>query len=180
MEPSIAIGAELFDITWWIVYDSVRVSLDKQHYEPNTENKWEYAKCSLRNQASAVGNAQNNAALDLIDDPNSWLYFLSDDNTMHEIFYEHLAQAIANYPGKRAFVFSQQVGAWVRGAGPGSMMVGAIDLGQYCVLRSLVGERRLDAPNYNADGILITTLYQEQSEAFEFLPFVMCNYNKLR
>ena len=180
MEPSVMAGADLFDLTWWIVYDGIRVPDSRKTYSPNTFNgTWICKIATHMKPGSCVGNSQNNYALDRIDLDN-WVYFLSDDNIMHENFYSCLSQAIADHPEKRAFVFPQQVGDWVRGAGPGSMIVGAIDLGQYCLFRSLIGERRLNAPSYDADGFLITELYQTYPGDFEFLPFVMCNYNKLR
>lgn len=179
MEPSIDAVADYFDTTWLIAYDGLRVKEKDLGYLPDTGKNWELYKAVVSKPGSAVGNAQNNHCLECIPSDN-WVLFLSDDNVVHPDYGSRLSDAIEMLPDKRAFIYQQQVGSWVRGCGPATMHIGQIDLAQFTLHRSLIGARRLDHTKYEADGILIEALYQEYPDLFTFLPVTACYYNKLR
>lgn len=181
IEPSIALGSALFDLTWWTVYDSLHVPADLCNFKAETRRRWRQISLSAADPLSAVGNAQNNAALDQIKDPNAWCFFLSDDNTMHPEFYPRLSRAITAQPNKRAFIFHQQVHpTGVRPAHLATVKKEFIDLAQFVLRRDLIGTCRFDLPVYQSDGLLVEAIYNSHPTDFALLDSILCYYNRLK
>jgi len=95
--------------------------------------------------------------LDLIHD--GWVYFLDDDNIIHENFEKAFTSAVDKYPQSQWFCFIQ-----VRKNGEvylqptDSPCVGNIDSGQVVLTRALIGNSRFPLHSYAADGELFISL----------------------
>jgi hypothetical protein len=71
--------AEGFNLSWMVVYSPER---------------------------GGSGGHERNAALDVIHDPEAWVYHCDDDNTVHETFAEVLLREIGRHPEALCFSFA--------------------------------------------------------------------------
>lgn len=106
---------------------------------------------------SFFGNQLRNLLLDLVQD--GWVYFLDDDNVLHENFENAAFHAVECNPDANWFCFIQ-----VRRDGrvylnpTDSPQVGNIDMGQVVIRRSFINNFRFPENSYAADGELFILL----------------------
>lgn len=118
---------------------------------------------------------------------NGWVYFLDDDNIIHEGFYEYVLKTSLKNPEKKVHVVSQNVdkkdftGLEFRIAAPEFMKVQGVDLAQYIVSTEVYNEYEYTyLPDYRADGILISSVHAEHPEWFTFTESILSHYNYLQ
>lgn len=123
----------------------------------------------------------------LIESLDDWIYFLDDDNILHEDFYYAISNFFYEYQGEKlGFIFSQWVGGkdfsglMIREAKPENVKVQKIDLAQYLLHRDLFTGSHWFGESYTADGIFIEKLYDELAEEFHIENRVLCYYNYLQ
>ena len=132
-----------------------------------------------------IGHSLLNKVLDFIPD-DAWVYFLDDDNEMHPDFPSEIWHMHKENPESEGFIFSQYIGGRdftgleVRVAKPENVKVQKIDMAQFVLKMSLIGERKFLPMTYTADGIFIEEIYREYPEKFIFSDRVLCNYNSLQ
>lgn len=127
-----------------------------------------------------------------INDQNSWLYFLDDDNILHEKFYQRIEYYHKEYPDHKGLIFSQYVGGKdftgldVREASSENVKVQKIDLAQYILHADLFYNHdktamKLFSSGYRADGEFIEELYNGVArDSFVIIPEILCYYNHLK
>jgi len=147
------------NIRWYIVNDFQHNFLKQKDRENNEEFYREWLKESwvsvYYHEDHCWGHPQRNFALDLITD--GWVLFLDDDNIMHSEFYPEFAHFMDN-PDLDAMIFKLANANGIIEAKPENIGVGTIDIVQYVLKRSYIGDNRLSPP-YCADGLFIHNLY---------------------
>jgi glycosyltransferase involved in cell wall biosynthesis len=122
--------------------------------------------------------------IDKIED--GFIYFLDDDNILHENFYDVIFKEVKANPTKRGFIFSQKVsgkdftGLDIREAKPENTRVQHIDMAQFLLKRDLIGSERFVSGDYKADGYFIEKIFKNNTEDFYFINDVLCYYNYLK
>jgi len=169
------------EIKWSIIFDtSVIPSIDTEIFEKYSGHDLKFWKGT----PGDMGHMLLNRAIDGISG-DEWLYVLDDDNTMHEDFLEEISKAVSDNPSTEAIIVSQFVGGkdfsgvQVREALPENVKVQKIDMAQFVLKKSVLGEKRLVPMTYVADGMLIEDLYNTCPMKFTFLNKILCNYNAL-
>jgi len=127
------------------------------------------------------GHQMINQTLDEID--GGLIYILDDDNIIHPNFFRIINDWQHNYPHLQGLIFSQKVGGIdfsgldIREADISNVVVGKIDMAQFCLQRELIGDHRIPIGYYVGDGIFIESLFNEQKESFLINKDVGCYYN---
>jgi len=172
------------EINWHIVFDTVNLKdidaellcdlkddLTTYHFEKGNAGGMLYPQCST--------------IIKKISD--SWIYFLDDDNMIHEGFYEYVLKTSLENPDKKVHVVSQNVdgkdftGLTYRQAAPEFTKVQGVDLAQYIVSSDAYNDYGYKyLPDYRADGILISAMHDEHPEWFTFTELTLSHYNYLQ
>jgi hypothetical protein len=152
---------------WIIVYDETKV-LENPHLfasEGNSKIK-EY----IHKGPGISGNPQRNYALDHVQNENTYLYFLDDDNSIHKDLYR-LLDIIDD--GK-IYTFDQ-----------GSRLLGHliapnnIDTAMFLVDFKLCKNMRWDPHVYGADVLFILECYTKNPNKWIYVNNTLCTYNHL-
>jgi glycosyltransferase involved in cell wall biosynthesis len=136
-----------------------------------------------RGETGDFGHQLLNQALDNIDD--GWIYFLDDDNILHENFEQTVQQTIEENPVCEAIIFDQEVngkdfsGVDIRKAMAANVEVSKIDIAQYTIKRSLIGSTRFRKFDYKADGHFVTEIFNSNQSKFIFVNQTLSYYNFL-
>jgi len=120
----------------------------------------------------------------VIDDIDSGLiYVLDDDNIIHPNFFNLLEDWIDNHNQFGGLIFNQKVGGIdfsgldIREADEQNMVVGKIDMAQFCLKRELIGDNRIPFGMYVGDGVFIENLYNQFPNKFLIKKEIGCYYN---
>ena len=171
-------------INWHVVFDTANLKdIDAEllgdlkddsttyHFEKGDNVGMLYPQCS--------------AIISKIED--GWVYFLDDDNIIHEGFYKYILKTSLKNPEKKVHVVSQNVdkkdftGLEFRIAAPEFIKVQGVDLAQYIVSSEVYNKHGYTyLPNYRADGILISDVHSNHPEWFTFTKSVLSHYNYLQ
>ena len=169
----------LFDIKWWVIFDTRIVKDIDAEFLSELQLSGGVA---LYYKGIDVdhGHTLLSKTLDKVDD--GFVYFLDDDNILHENFYTKLYSEIKNNPNKSGFIFSQKVsgkdftGLDVREAKPENCRVQHIDMAQFVLHRELIGDNRFKPNDYKADGYFIEHIYNMNKDKFYFISDILCYY----
>ena len=119
-------------------------------------------------------------------DPNSWFYFLDDDNILHEDFYDYITKNELLNSDSKIQVVAQLVegrdftGLTIREATSDYVGFQKTDIAQVLIKSSLVTEEGYEfGANYAADGYFIEAVLEDQPESFNFHNVVLSHYNYL-
>jgi glycosyltransferase involved in cell wall biosynthesis len=173
----------LFDIKWWVVFDTRVVKDIDADFLTDLQLTGGTA-LYLRGDNGDFGHTLLSKAIDKIN--SGFIYFLDDDNILHENFYKKLYSNIKNNPDKLGFIFSQKVdgkdftGLDIRESKPENVRVQHIDMAQFVLHRDLIGEHRFIPNDYKADGYFIEEIYNLNKEKFYFIDDILCYYNALK
>lgn len=161
-----------FPCNWYIIFDAEKVpNADVEH------PSWIHTDAV---KGGVSGNLQRNRGLDLITDPETWVYFLDDDTIIHPDFYKEVEKFTTDFPQYSAWVFNQLLkDGSERWATQQNIGVYRIDQAQYLLKRKFIGRKRFEQ-KYEADGILIEQLYKEDPRVFGYWFKTICYYNYLR
>jgi|TARA_B110000908_G_scaffold158416_1_gene199510 glycosyltransferase involved in cell wall biosynthesis len=118
---------------------------------------------------------------------SGWVYFLDDDNIIHNGFYDYILDISNKNPEKKVHVVSQNVenkdfsGLDYRMGSPEFTKKHQIDLAQYIVHTDVYNKEGYKfLPDYCADGILIESVHRNNPEWFTYTPTVLSHYNYLQ
>ncbi len=152
---------------WIIVYDGGKIA-ENPYLFANEENG--KIKEYIYKGEGVSGNPQRNFALDHIENQDTYLYFLDDDNTMHKNFYR-LLDIIDN--GK-LYTFDQENRI------PGDVIAyKRIDTAMVLIDFVLCKDVRWVSHDYNVDGVYIIDCFLENKDEWIYVNNTLCTYNKL-
>lgn len=174
---------DLFDIKWWVVFDTrIIKDIDAEFL---SELQLSGGTALFFNGIEGdYGHTLLSKTLDMID--NGFVYFLDDDNIIHEEFYNKIYSEIKENPDKLGFIFSQKVtgkdftGLDIRLASPENCKVSKIDMAQFFLHRDLISDFKFKENDYKADGYFIENIYNSNVDKFHFIEEVLCYYNYLK
>lgn len=108
------------------------------------------------------GSGCRNTALDEIQDDDTWIYFLDDDNTIHHGFQYAFQHALDQNPDAVWFIFNQlRKDGTIYLFATDRPRVNYVDTGQCVLKRWIIRDLRFDLNKYEADGIFYQTLAKE-------------------
>ena len=172
-----------FEIKWWVVFDT-RVIKDIDAEFLSELQSVGGTPLFFEGVEGDFAHSLLSKTIDLIED--GFIYFLDDDNILHEDFWDEMSKAIKENPDKRGFIFHQKVGGKdftgldIREGKPENTKVRHIDMAQFVLRRDLIGEVRFVPNDYIADGYFIEKIYRQNPEDFFFIDKVLCYYNELK
>lgn len=170
-----------YPITWWVIFDTHRLKDIEADLLHDLQNDWTKI-LFWKGTEGDYGHDLLNKCLDQI---NSWVYVLDDDNILHPNFIKLINNKIL-HEKTRGYFFHQWIGRKdftgldERIARPENIQVGQIDMGQILVHADLIGKKRLPLDQYIADGKWIESIYQENPDQFKFIDEIGCYYNELK
>lgn len=152
---------------WIIVYDANKIHKNPHQFinEGNLKIK-EY----IHSSEGISGNPQRNYALDHIQNEDTYLYFLDDDNLMHKDLYK-LLDIIDE--GK-IYTFDQQ-----NRINGNSITAGQIDSAMFLIDFKLCKAIRWVLKEYAADFYYIDQCYSLNKDKWIYVNNVLCTYNSL-
>jgi hypothetical protein len=118
-----------------------------------------------------------NFYFDTVKDEGQWVYILDDDNLMHYNF--HLADKKIEHETELIIVSQEYEPNKIRIANENNITVQKIDMAQFCVKRSAVGDLRF-WEIYRGDGYFIMELYircKEYGKKVQIMHEVFSYYN---
>jgi hypothetical protein len=171
------------DVVWNVVFDCKKVSTLSTDLLGDLKCKntrFHFTECG---DWKCQYHFANNLLTHYIRD--GFVYFVDDDNILHQNFYSSLLKLYAENPNSRGFVFSQWVGGNdfsgvdIRFGKPDNIKVGSIDLAQFVFGWELPFEyRTLFGNGYCGDGDFIVGLFQNGAKSeFTFTDEILSYYN---
>lgn len=153
---------------WIIVYDKSKVPENPLVFagEGNAKIK-EY----LHTSPGISGNPQRNYALDLLKNKDTYIYFLDDDNLVHEDLYKLLDIV----DDGRIYTFNQK--DRIR---DGRIVPGRIDTAMFLIDSKLCKTVRWELDIYAADFIFIDECIKNNKDKWIYVDNDLCTYNQLR
>ena len=169
------------DINWHIIFDTSGL----KEVSTTLLSKLVATKYFWEGTPGDMGHSLINRVLDIIDD--GWVYILDDDNIMHpklleEIVYnyQHLSGLCEGYIFMQFVNFKDFTNQKIRKIDENNVKPQHIDMAQFLLKRSLIGDHRFVPNTYIADGIFIEKIYNENRQNFHFIHDSLCYYNYLQ
>ena len=152
---------------WIIVYDGSKIIDNPKLFENQENNK---IKEYVYKGEGISGNPQRNYALSKITNHNTLLYYLDDDNIIHQNIYR-LLNIIDN---NKIYTFNQ----YNRIKGD-NINVGMIDTAMIIIPYNLCKNVKWILDKYDADGYYIKECYDKNKNIHTYVDNDLCYYNKL-
>jgi glycosyltransferase involved in cell wall biosynthesis len=159
---------------WIIVYDGNHITSMPNTIEGNDKIK-EY----IYKGDGISGNPQRNFALELIENTDTYLYFLDDDNIIHPELYELLNSIESG----KMYTFDQarpkNIYPYKTLLKGDSIEIFNIDTAMFLIDFNLCKDIQWIPDKYNADGHYIKDCYEANKENWVYVNKTMAYYNKL-
>jgi glycosyltransferase involved in cell wall biosynthesis len=159
---------------WIIVYDGTKIK-----ELPNVLDKHGKIKEYIHTGEGISGNPQRNFALDLVENESTYLYFLDDDNIIHQDLYSILD----NLESGKIYTFDQSrpknVYPYKELLTGDNIELYHIDTAMFMIDFSLCKDIRWKVDKYNADGFYITECYENNKDNWVYINKTMAYYNKI-
>lgn len=152
---------------WIIVYDGSKIIDNPKLFENQENNK---IKEYVYKGEGISGNPQRNYALSKITNHNTLLYYLDDDNIIHQNIYR-LLNIIDN---NKIYTFNQC--NRIKGD---NINIGMIDTAMIITPYNLCKNVKWILDKYDADGYYIKECYDENKNIHTYVDNDLCYYNKL-
>jgi len=168
-----------YDVTWHILFDMkklIEIPIDllselyqnniKLYFIDDSDNDYLYPQCGLISSKFNSG----------------WVYFVDDDNVIHEEFLDVLNGLILINENKKIFIVSQKVDGKdftkldVRLSLPENTKYQGVDIAQILFHHTIFKEYNF-VGHYSADGFLIEKIYKEKPEYFFWYNEILSYYN---
>lgn len=158
---------------WVIVYDGKKITENPNLFSGNPK----VIEMVHKDENSISGNAQRNFALEHIKNKDSYVYFLDDDNMIHEDLYKLLHNAEDN----KIYTFDQKrtkgVFPYVDVLKGDVVEVYRVDSGMVLIDNKLIGSNRWKLDKYNADGHFIKDCFTGNEDKWIYVNSILSNYN---
>jgi hypothetical protein len=152
---------------WIIVYDGSKIIDNPKLFENQENNK---IKEYIYKGEGISGNPQRNYALTKIENPNTILYYLDDDNIIHPNMYR-LLNIVDN---TKLYTFNQ-----LNRLKGNNIRCGFIDTAMILLPYNLYKTETWILDKYEADGYYIEECYNKNRDIHIFINNDLCYYNKL-
>jgi predicted O-methyltransferase YrrM len=153
---------------WIIVYDGSKITENPNLFAADEHgNK---IKEYVHHGEGISGNPQRNYALTKISNPDTFLYYLDDDNIVHPSLF-HLVKVMDK---NKMYTFNQYKG--LRG---NNVNVKCIDTAMFMIHYPLCAGITWDKHKYDADGFYIRECYVTHQKNHVFVDNELCYYNKM-
>lgn len=152
---------------WIIVYDGSKITENPKVFAKEKNPK---IKEYIHTSEGMSGNPQRNYALDQIQNEDTYLYYLDDDNVMHRDLYK-LFDIIDD--GK-LYTFDQEKGLVGR-----SITINQIDTAMFLIDFKLCKKVRWVLNVYAADFFYINECYSQNKDKWIYVNNELCTYNPL-
>lgn len=149
---------------WIIVYDGSKVSSNPRLF--NHSNIKEYVFYGDGN----TGNPQRNYGIERIEKQDTFIYFLDDDNQIHENLYKLLDVAMDG----EFYTFNQEGG--IKGD---QIAKDKIDTGMYLVDFKISKDVRWYPHCHASDFYYINECYSKKRDGWVYVDSDLCYYNKI-
>jgi hypothetical protein len=150
---------------WIIVYDGNKIKENPYFFRSKNISK---IKEFLYRGYGQSGNAQRNYALTKITSPNTYIYYLDDDNVIHKNLYKFLDKIEIN----KIYTFNQENG--LKGD---KIELNCIDTAMFLIDYNLCKNYVWDISKYNADGYYIKDCYSHNKDKHVYIDADLCYYN---
>ena len=170
-----------FDVEWHIVFDTSvlkDISADLLTQLQNSNTVFHFIKGKdgdlLYPQTSKIASTFT----------EGWVYYLDDDNIIHENFYEEITKSVEANKNKKILIVAQQVngkdftGLHVREASPIHTRYQHVDVAQLLIHFSVFKQYSFIG-DYAADGFFVEKIYNEKPEWFFWHNQILSYYNYL-
>lgn len=152
---------------WIIVYDGNKITENPTLFEKEENGKIKEYVCK---DEGISGNPQRNFALTQVSNPDTLLYYLDDDNVIHENLYKLLNIIDCN----KIYTFNQQ--NRIKG---NHVAVNHIDTAMIIIPFNLCKDITWIVDKYAADGHYIEECYHKNKNTHTYVDNDLCYYNKL-
>lgn len=152
---------------WIIVYDGSKVTDNPKIFENQENNK---IKEYVFQDIGISGNPQRNYALTKISNPDTLIYYLDDDNIMHQDFYK-LLNVIDN---TKMYTFNQH--KRLKG---NNISYSKIDTAMFVIPYKLYKDVKWIVQYYEADIYYILECYNKYKNIHIYVDNDLCYYNKI-
>lgn len=149
---------------WIIVYDGSKVDNNPKLFSDDKIKEFVFKGDGIS------GNPQRNFALSQIQNPETLLYYLDDDNIIHPNLYR-LLNVIDN---NKIYTFNQYNG--LKGD---TLRVCGIDTAMVVMPHTVAKNVRWVLNEYTADGIYIAECYNRNKNIHVYVDNALCYYNKI-
>jgi glycosyltransferase involved in cell wall biosynthesis len=160
---------------WIIVYDEKKITENPYLFRGKNDKIKEY----LYSGDGISGNPQRNYALSKVENEDTYIYFLDDDNIVHPKLYNLLHVLEPN----KIYTFNQTRPDYIFPFKShllgNNISVYNIDSAMFLVYFKLCKDIRWDTDKYNSDGYYITECYEKNKDAWEFVNKTLAYYNKI-
>jgi len=152
---------------WIIVYDGTKINENPNLFMDEKNSK---IKEYVYTGEGISGNPQRNYALTQITNPDTYIYFLDDDNIIHPSFYK-LLNIIDN---NKIYTFNQHHRLY-----GDNIVEGKIDTATFLIYYKLIRDVTWKKDVYSADFFFIKDCYDNNKNSHIFVNNTLCYYNKL-
>lgn len=167
------------EVRWYLIFDSLKVN----EYIPEACYYYDFIPGDIS------GAPQKNKALDLIN--SGWVYFLDDDNLMHEEYESCFLEKIkikrnVYKNGRRqqrqvqGVVFNQLLADGSLRQGVDQKNGFSVDCAQFTLDREIIGNERFKLDFYASDGALFKAIYDKHKEKIIFADEALTYYNAIK
>jgi hypothetical protein len=160
--------------SWFIIYDGTKIKS-----MPNVLEKNDKIKEYIYVGEGISGNPQRNYALGLIENTDTYLYYLDDDNIIHNDLY----LLLDNIESGKMYTFDQarpkNVYPYKEVLLGDSIEIYNIDTAMFLIDFNLCQDINWQIEKYNADGYYIKDCYEKNKENWMYVNKTMAYYNKL-
>ena len=158
---------------WIIVYDGKKINKNPNQF--SSEKIKEY----VHSGDGCSGNPQRNFALDQVQNPDTYVYFLDDDNLVHPNLYE----IINTLEDNKIYTFNQDrpetVFPFTTNLKGNKIELCKIDSAMFLVDFKLCKDVRWNPYKYFSDGIYISEIYSQHKDKWVYIDQTLSYYNKL-
>jgi SAM-dependent methyltransferase len=152
---------------WIIVYDGSKINENPNLFE--NENNPKIKEYVYKGEGIS-GNPQRNYALFMLSNPETYIYYLDDDNIIHPSLYK-----LMNIMDKdKMYTFNQS-----NGFKGNNIKVCRIDTAMFTIDFKLCKNVKWLLDKYEADGYYITECYEKNKDKHIYVNNDLCYYNKI-
>lgn len=173
---------DFWNVYWYIAFDNKKIKYIPDNIFNNLQSDNIKFFFDLNNSGILSYNMTNELLSKIEHRDDNWIYFLDDDNKLHENLLKESAKVIQKNNCK-GIIFSQMIyskdnrKSLFRIANKENIKVGYIDLAQYLINSTIIENHKFDISRYDADGVFIENIYDEKKDDFCIIDKILCYYN---